>query len=108
MLIMFNTSNLEEQAVQGELKLKKLTLEFERLNQTIEEFFNSCNLTEEALHQFNATKAHFNDEAWEKLNEERTKLEEKLQRQLELIRNPTLTKKKYADRHVAPHWLFVR
>lgn len=105
---MFKTQDLEEQAVQGEIKLKKLTLEFERLNQTIEEFFTTCNLTEESLHQFNSNKAHFSEEAWNKLNEERAKLEDKLQKQLELIRNPLLAKKKYAERHVAPHWLFVR
>jgi chromosome segregation ATPase len=105
---MFNAFNLEEKAKQHELKLEALTLEFERLNQAVETFLDECQLTEEAVLRFNSTKEHFSEEAWEKLEQERKRLDEKLQKQLELIRNPHLAKKKYAERNVAPHWLFVR
>ena len=105
---MFNTYNLDEKTKQQELKLEALTLEFERLNRTVEDFFVECELSEEAVFRFNSNKDHFSEEAWEKLNAERTKLDEKLKKQLELIRNPKLAKQKYAQRNVAPHWLFVR
>lgn len=105
---MFNLTNSEQDTAKQEQKIEKLILEFERLNVTVEKFFKECGLTEESLAQFNANKEHFTDEAWEKLHEERLKLEEKLKAQLELIRSPKIAEKKYAERHVAPHWLFVR
>lgn len=105
---MFNLTNLEQEKEKQELKIENLILDFERLNVTVEQFFKENGLSEESVTQFNANKDHFTDEAWDKLNEERLKLEEKLKTQLELIRNPKAAQKKYAERYIAPHWLFVR
>lgn len=105
---MINSNNLEHKTKQQELKMEALIREFERLNDTVDEFFNEVGLTEESIVRFTNTKEHFSEAEWERLNEERAKLEEKFNRQLSLIRDPKLAQKKYSDRNIAPHWLFVR
>lgn len=91
-----------------EMKLKRLTQEFEQLNQTIDNFFADLGVTDKTLAQYVQMKEQFSSEDWNKLNEERLLLEEKLKKDINSLANPLETKKKYEERKVAPHWLFVR
>lgn len=105
---MFFTKSWEDSTHTNEKKLKELAAEFASLNKDVENFFSEWNLSEDTIAEYNQLQSQFSEEAWQKLNEERLKLEAKLKRELNLVRNPLEAKKRYQERNVAPHWLFVR
>ena len=105
---MFSLSQDKSHLETAEAKIQRLTQEFETLNEAIDRFFAEWNLDSDALAQFNQDREQFTSEAWEQLNEERLKLEEKLKSELDGVPNPLLTKKRYEERKFSPHWLYVR
>jgi hypothetical protein len=97
-------SNLEH----SEKKLKELLSEHEALNRSVDAFYKEHDITEETFARYNEMKEQFTPEDWEKLNAERAALEKKLKAELSQVRNPHEMEKRYRERHVSPHWLFVR
>ena len=105
---MFFTKSREDSTLTNEKKLKELSMEFENLNRTVEAFFSEWNVSEDTITEYNQLQSQFSEEAWTQLNAERLKLEAKLKSELNHVRNPLEAKKRYEERNVAPHWLFVR
>lgn len=105
---MFFTKSWEESLQKNNKKLDELTQEFEDLNKSVESFLSEWGVTDEHIASFVQLKPEFTQNSWDKLNEERLKLEAKLKSNLSYIRDPIEAKKRYQERNVSPHWLFVR
>lgn len=88
--------------------IEELSIRIEMLNRQTQELLNELNVSHEQLSAFIENKENFTDENWQALITQRQSLDAKLQLDLSNVRNPLATKKTYQDRHVQPHWLFVR
>lgn len=90
----------------NEKKERELRLKNEAIDRQIEEL-----LSKEALSKistFTNDKAHFSDEEWETLQEEKAKLDQLLKREVDNIVSPQDKANKQKERNIPPTWLFVR
>lgn len=100
--------NLEQGTKKNEALLKQLLIRVDSLDREIKMLLDELKVTPEQVSTYLSNKDNFTTENWEELQKERKANDEKLKRDLDNIRNPSKTKKAMADRHVAPHWLFVK
>lgn len=91
-----------------EKKIEELTIRQEALNREVSKLLKELEIRPEQLTTFVSKKDNFTEENWQQLQEAKSKLDEKLSRDLNSIRNPKETEKTYKERHVDQHWLFVR
>jgi hypothetical protein len=101
-------SESENALINQERKSKELEIQNESLDQEIADLLRFCKVTEEQLTTYVSTPSYFTDAQWETLNLERKRLDDALDAKLACIPNPKKAKKAQQERHVAPHWLFVR
>lgn len=80
----------------------------EHLNEEIHSYFEEYSIEPKQLSAFISQKEHFCEQNWEQLQQEKKKLEDRLERDLKNIANPFRLKKVYKQRKVENHWLFVR
>ncbi|MCB1112625.1 MAG: hypothetical protein H7A37_01850 [Chlamydiales bacterium] len=105
---MFFESSPEFKIRQNEKKLRELRVRVDSLNKEVDGFLTSLGVSSEQLTAYVENRENFDDETWEKLQDERQKLDAKLTFELESVSDPTKTKKAYETLNVAPHWIFVR
>ena len=105
---MFFNHKTEDKHQITEQKIQALSHQIEHLDKQTELLHEELQVTPEQLISFIECKDNFSEETWELLKTHQKQLDEKLNLDLESVQNPLKTKSKYADRHVAPHWLFVR
>lgn len=99
---------VEEKIQKHEKHFQELVIRMETLNREVNDLFADLKATPEQINQFISNKANFSEEEWTELHNQRKALEEKLQREMDNIRNPQRLKKVYEERHVGNTWLFVR
>lgn len=99
---------IENALIEQIRKLEALEIENEALNRHTAEMLTEYKVTETQLTSYLANPAHFTESNWQTLVEEKKKIDTKLKRDLDNIVSPTLRKKRQKERHVQPHWLFVR
>lgn len=85
-------------------KLEALEKQNNQLDLEIEQFMIEHNLTPEKLSIYLSQKERFSEESWEKLEQERQKLESKLTRELALIKK----KKETGLGQIQRHWIPAR
>lgn len=100
--------NLEEKIQKNERKINELSIKMDAVDREVHALLNELNVTPDQLTQFVHTEKNFAEEDWAKLQEEQQKMHTKLQVELQSIRNPKEMQKRYAERVVQNHWLFVR
>ncbi len=91
-----------------EKKSRELQIRNEALDLQSLELLNELKVTSKQLTQFIENRSNFSETNWSTLMEQRIRLEEMLQKDLENVRDPLKTKKTLAERHVGNHWMFVR
>lgn len=105
---MFFHDQLEERIKKNHKKIADADVQIENLDQNVTRFLNELPLTIEQLNTFLANQENFTAEEWQSLQNMQKQLDQKLQLELENIRNPIKAKKNYSDRNVQRHWLYVR
>lgn len=103
-----NETHQENQINRSEKKIKALAVQLEHLDREVDELFRLMGVTQEQLTDFIEKEEHFTKDNWEELRKQRVKLEERLNRSLNNIRNPLKTKRAYSNLHIANHWLYVK
>lgn len=103
-----NVCTLEQKIAKNEKAMQELLIQLAAIDRKNHELYNDLNITPEKLSAFLANPSNFKPEAWAMMQSERGKLDEKLKRDLNNIRDPAKAKKTYAERNVGQHWLFVR
>lgn len=101
-------NHIEKQMEQQKFKFQELAIQFESLNVEIDRFFGQLDVSPEQLSCFLEKREHFTERTWKELLKKRQELDQKLQRELDCIRNPLKTKDNYQSLHVARHWIHVR
>lgn len=100
--------SLEDRLTDLERKLQELAIQNETLDREIEGLLAFAEVTEEQLSAFVNNPEHFNDQNWQKLVEEKKRIDSKLTRELNNILNPAKSQQKRSDLNVPRHWLQVR
>lgn len=90
----------------NEKKEKELLLKNEAIDREVKALFPNDVLDKAA--NFTLNKDNFSEEEWNKLDEERKKLDLQLRREIDNIVSPQDKEKKQKERNVSPNWLFVR
>ncbi len=103
-----NVNILEQLLAKQDHATQELLIRMDVLDREVKGLMSELNVTPEQLTQFVENADNFTPENWEELQKQRQALDDKLQRELENVRDPSKAKKRQADRHVAPHWLFVK
>ena len=105
---MFFSNKQEQKSEANEVKIKKLSLEIETLDLETNNLLQHLQVTPEQLTQFIENKENFSSKNWDELQEQKKKLDAKLTLDLESIPNPLKVQKKYVERNVGQHWLYVK
>lgn len=105
---MFQSKDEKQVMEEKHLELMELMLKHETLNRDTEALFHELQVTPEQLTAFIENKSNFSDDNWNRLQEEKNKLEQRIQTEIANIRNQVKVKKAYEERQIANHWIFVR
>lgn len=100
---------LENKIEQNNTKIKALSIQIENINREMDSFFKELQINFDNLSEFMSKKDNFTEENWEELSKQKKMIEERLQRELDNIRNPLKAKHaQSSQQHVQRHWLFVK
>lgn len=105
---MFSDTKSEQQIQTRASKIQALQLQLENLDRQMEELLGELRVSPEQLSAFISKKENFTEENWAELVSQKKRLDDKLQRELDNIRNPLKTKRNYKSLHVQRHWLHVK
>jgi hypothetical protein len=105
---MFKTLDITQTIGENEKKTKELEIKMETLGREEEEFLKTLKVTPEQLTVYIENEDNFSREDWTSLLQERKKLDEKLQRELENIRDPQKLQKAYSERIIDNRWLYIK
>lgn len=101
--------SLEEKFQTTQLKMQELTMGMEKLELEYQNLLEDLGLTAEQLQDYATNPDNFSQPIWEQLQNEKKQLDEKLNLNLNNVRDPLKVKKTLADRgHIQQHWIFVR
>lgn len=104
--MLFDT--LEQKTLRNSRKLKEMSLLVEKLDRDVEQLFKERNIDPLQVTQFLAEKENFSESEWVEIQEANRALNKELEVALQNIRDPRKAQKAQSDRHVQPHWLYVR
>lgn len=105
---MTSESQIENHIKKNAQAIEELSIRIETLNRDVDTLLKELNVSPTQLTTFLSNSNNFTEDNWNALTAERKALDEKLLRELLNVSNPVKTKKTYAERHVQPHWLYVR
>lgn len=105
---MSSTNHLENHIQKNELAIQELSIKLDALNRNVQDLLNELNVSPQQLTTFLDNKDNFTEENWNTMTTQRKALDEKLNMELQNLRNPQKTKKTFQAMHVQQHWLFVR
>lgn len=101
-------NQLEQHSIKNDRQLQELLIRIDGLDNEIKNLMQELQVTPTQVATFVADKENFTEENWEQLQQQRKMLDEKLSLEKNSISDPLRTRKVQAERHVAPHWIFVR
>ena len=91
-----------------EKKIKELEIRNQKLDRDTFDLLEELKVTPEQLSLFLKESDNFTNSDWEKLQNEREKIDQKLQTELKSFHNPLKSKKTLREQNINNHWLFVR
>ena len=101
--------NLESQSTKNDLTLQELLIRIDGLDRQVKAFMDEIDICPQQVSSYVNNPDNFTQENWEQLENQRKKLDEKLNVELRNIRNPKNAKREYSARAgVQQHWIFVR
>lgn len=100
--------DLEKKLAKQEHAINTLTLQLDNFDREVQEFLNNLDINLDKISTFVENKNNFSEDNWTELLKQRHALEEKLQREIQNIRNPNKIKKAQDSLHVQRHWIHVR
>jgi len=93
---------------QNQRKLKEITLRMEALNQEIDAFFKEVGVSVEEFAKYASNSDNFTPQAWSEMEKRRKFLDERLQKELDSIQDPSRTKKSFDDHSASRNWIPCR
>jgi len=101
-------NNLEQKIQKNESTLKNLVNEIEHLHQETQKLFSDLNISPEQFSSYIENPDNFTQAEWDRLQDHKNKLDQKLDLSTDHTTDPSKTKKAFADLNMSRNWLFVR
>lgn len=106
---MSREQKLYEAYQETERKLKEFSITSEKIDRECQSLLQNLSLTPEQLKEYMENPDNFNPALWENLQNEKKKMEEMLDLQMSVVKDPKKNRKKYSDRgKIKQNWIFVR
>jgi len=105
---MLKFTKTEQQTQTNKLKLKQLLLEIERLQEESRQLFADLDICPEEFSRDVENKDNYSDEEWDTLQQEKVKLDQKLDLSLSNVRNTAQTKSAFAELYMSRNWIPMR
>jgi cytochrome oxidase Cu insertion factor (SCO1/SenC/PrrC family) len=100
---------LEANIQNTQLKMQQLAISMESLENEYQQLLEDLALTPEQLKDYAEDSSNFSPPIWEQLQNDKKKLDEKLDLALKSVRDPLKIKKTFSDQGlIQRHWIFVR
>ncbi len=100
---------LEVKIHRAEKKIRELAVRTQHLSREYEKFLDELDLTPEQLKIFIDDPENFSPQIREEMQKEKKKIGERLNLELNNVRNANATEKTFSERGaIQRHWLFVR
>lgn len=88
--------------------MQELEIRNTKLDRDAVDLLTELKVSAEQLSQYIDDKENFSKKNWEQLQKKKSEIEQKLDTELNSVRNPLKTKETLKERNVNQHWLFVR
>lgn len=106
---MSKEDELYQKYLSTQQKLKEFSIMSEKIDRNYDTLLQILGLSSAELTEFMENPANFSQEMWNDLQTEKQKMEELLNLQMSVVRDPKKISKKYSERgRVKQNWLFVR
>ncbi|WP_068468696.1 hypothetical protein [Candidatus Protochlamydia phocaeensis] len=100
---------LKEKIQQTQLKMQEISINMEKLEREYQLLLEELALTPDQLKNYVEDSNNFSPPIWEQLQNDKQKLDEKLDLDLKSVRDPLKIQKTLSESsHVRQHWIFVR
>ena len=100
---------LEEKIQHTQVKMQELSVGMEKLEEDYQELLKELGLTPEELQNYAENPHNYSPPIWEKLQNEKKMLDEKLDLALNNIRDPLKAQEALSERAtIQNHWIYVR
>jgi hypothetical protein len=100
---------LEEKIQKTDRRLNEFSINLERLDNDYQQMLKDLSLTPDQLKNYVENPNNFAQPVWDELQNEKKKLDEKLNLELNSVVDPLKTKQTTSERGtIQQHWLFVR
>jgi hypothetical protein len=101
-------NNTEQKAQKNETTLKNLINEIEHLHLETQKLFSDLNICPDQFAAHIENPENFTQAEWDRLQEHKKKLDQKLDLSSNPVADPLKTRKALSDLHNSRNWLFVR
>lgn len=106
---MFFNQKPEENHHQSQIKMRELSINMEKLDREYQKLLDHLGLNIEEIESHLENPENFSQPIWENLQNEKKKLDEKLNLAISSITDLKKTKKTFSERaQVQQNWVFVR
>lgn len=104
----FEEKNFDNIIQNNEKRIKEISSQIDSLTSDMEKLYDELSLTPDELSSYINNPENFDKETWQHLQEEREKLELRLRKKLDSIRDPKKSKESFSDRHIPNYAIFCR
>lgn len=105
---MLETFGIDEKFEKTQKKMQELEIRNTKLDRDAVDLLTELKVSAEQLSQYIDDKENFSKKNWDQLQKKKSEIEQKLETELNSVRNPLKTQKTLKERNVNQHWLFVR
>lgn len=106
---MFFNQKLNDRLHQTQTKLKELEINLEKLDREYKKLIAETELDPDHIQGYIDEPTNFSEPIWERLQKEKKKLSDNLNKSLNLVTDPTRVKKTFAERGtIQQNWIFVK
>lgn len=106
---MLYKESMSDKILRTERKMKELSIQMEKIKRDYQKLLNEVSLSPQEISEHIDNPDNFPPPIWEKIQKERIQLDEKLNLELSLIKDPFKNQQSYSDQAtIQQHWLFVR
>lgn len=106
---MIYNESISDKILRTKRKLKELSILMEKTRSDYQKLLDEMSLSPDEISEHLSDPDNFTPPIWEMLQKEKKMLDERLERELSRIKDPTKNEKNYSDHAtIQQHWLFVR
>ncbi|MBS4163698.1 Uncharacterized protein PRO82_001001 [Candidatus Protochlamydia amoebophila] len=100
---------IEEKFHSTQVKMKEISVGMGKLESEYQKLLKDLGLSNEEVHEFASNPSNYSAPIWEQLQNEKKQLDEKLNLNLNNVRDPLKVKKAFSDHAtIQSHWIYVR